>query len=103
MGASSYPPYPPKLTSEQQEYLISNVKDWSILHGLAIRPSATFVSKTLDPTGSLAVTAPITLFPSLFPRACFEYAKSIQTVFNELYLQIASDEKWLGEIVEQYD
>lgn len=95
--------YPPNLSPEQAEYLISNLKDWSILHGLAVRPPTTFVMKDQDPSGSLAVTAPVTLFPSLFPRACFEQAKNIQKAYNELYACIASDEKWLGEIVEEYE
>lgn len=93
--------YPPDLSPEQAEYLISNLKDWSVLHGLAVRPPTTFVTKDQDPSRSLAVTAPVTLFPSLFPRACFEQAKNIQKAYNELYAYIASDEKWLGEIVEE--
>ena len=101
MAASIYPDYPPLLTEDQSEYLLSNVKDWSILNGLAVRPSASFVPKEFDPSGSLAVTAPVTLFPSLFPRACFNEARALQTAYNELYMAIASDEAWLGEIVEE--
>ena len=103
MAASIYPNYPPPLTPEQSEYLLSYIKDWSILNGLAVRPSLAFVPKNTDPSGSLAVTAPITLFPSLFPRSCFEEARAIQFVYNELYALIASDEDWLREIVEEYD
>ena len=102
MAASIYPDYPPDLTSEQSAYLLSNVKDWSILNGLAVRPSLSFVSKEVDPSRSLAVTAPVTLFPSLFPRRCFEEARAIQTAYNELYALIARDEEWLREIVEEY-
>lgn len=101
MAASIDQEYPPELTSPQTEYLLSNVKDWSIFHGLAVRPSAGFVSKDVDPTRSLAVTAPVTLFPSLFPRACFEEARDIQVAFNELYASIARDEEWLQGIVEE--
>ena len=102
MAASIYPDYPPDLTSEQSAYLLSNVKDWSILNGLAVRPSLSFVSNEVDPSRSLAVTAPVTLFPSLFPRRCFEEARAIQTAYNELYALIARDEEWLREIVEEY-
>lgn len=93
--------YPPPLTSAQTEYLLSSIKDWSILNGLAIRPSHTFVPRDMDPSGSLAVTAPVTLFPSLFPRACFEEARAIQVAYNELYAAIAGDEEWLRGIVEE--
>ena len=102
MAASIYPDYPPTLSSEQSDYLLSNIKDWSILNGLAVRPSTSFVSENIDPSRSLAVTAPVTLFPSLFPRACFEEARAIQTAYNELYACIANDEEWLGGVVREY-
>lgn len=96
-----YPEYPPELNDEQREYLISNLKDWSIAHGLAVRPSTSYVPTDQDPSGALATTAPVTLFPSLFPRICFEQAQSVIKAYNELYSAIASDEAWLKEIVEQ--
>jgi hypothetical protein len=102
MAASIYPDYPPDLTTDQLDYLISDVKDWSILHGLAVRPPISSVPEEVDPSRSLAVTAPVTLFPGLFPRACFEEARSIQGAYNELYAAIATDVQWLGEVVEEY-
>ena len=102
MAASIYPDYPPALTPEQSDYLLSNIKDWSILNGLAVRPSSALVSEQLDPSRSLAITAPVTLFPSLFPRKCFEEARAIQTAYNELYACIANDDEWLGEVVKEY-
>ena len=101
MAASIFSDFPPPLTSDQFEYLLSNVKDWSILNGLAVRPPVSLVPHDMDPTGSLAITAPITLFPSLFPRACFNEARALQTAYNELYMAIASDEVWLGDIVNE--
>ena len=101
MAATIYPKYPPFLTSDQSEYLLANIKDWSILNGLAVRPSPVFIPKDVDASGSLAVTAPVTLFPSLFPRSCFEEARAIQIEYNELYALIAGDEGWLREIVEE--
>lgn len=101
MSRQIYPHYPPDLSSEQFGYLVDNVKDWSIAHGLAVRPVPSFVSKEQDPNGSLAITAPVTLFPSLFPRGCFEQGKAIQTAYNELYAAIASDEAWQRQIVEE--
>ena len=101
MAASPYPNYPPSLTADQFEYLLSNVKDWSLLNGLAVRPSTSFISSDIDPSRSLGTTAPVTLFPSLFPRACFDEALALQTAYNELYMAIASDEAWLKSIVEE--
>jgi hypothetical protein len=100
MSASVYPDYPPQLTLEQREYLVEHLKDWSIAHGLAVRPSPTLVD---DTKGVLATTAPVTLFPSPFPRCCFEEAISIQLAYNELYSAISRDEKWLGKIVKEYN
>ncbi|KAF2463727.1 glutathione synthetase large chain [Lindgomyces ingoldianus] len=96
-----YPDYPPELSSAQEQYLLSNLKDWSIAHGLAVRPAPSFVPTSQDPSGALATTAPVTLFPSLFPRACFEEALAIQKAYNELYSAIARDEEWLQAIVEE--
>ena len=98
---SMYPKYPPELSDEQREYLVSNLKDWSIAHGLAVRPSSSYVPTETDPSGALATTAPVTLFPSLFPRVCFEQAQSVVQAYNELYSAIASDEAWLKDIVEE--
>lgn len=101
MASLEYPTYPPDIDEEEQKYLLSNTKDWSIAHGLAVRPAETYVPTKQDPSGALATTAPVTLFPSLFPRVCFEQAKSVAKPYNELYSVIASDEGWLKEIVEE--
>ncbi|KAL8968678.1 MAG: hypothetical protein Q9197_004752 [Variospora fuerteventurae] len=101
MAASIYPEYPPQVTIDQQEFLLSNIKNWSVLNGLATRPSPTFVPTEVDPSGSLATTAPVTFFPSLFPRKCFNEARVIQQAYNQLYAAIARDRTWLKEIVEE--
>lgn len=93
--------YSPDLTVEEEQYLLSNLKDWSIAHGLAVRPAPAFVPASQDPSGVLASTAPVTLFPSLFPKSCFEDGLALQTAYNELYSAIARDEKWLQGIVEK--
>lgn len=101
MASSLYANYPPNLSPEEEQFLLSNLKDWSIAHGLAVRPAPAFVSSSQDPSGVLATTAPVTLFPSLFPRPCFEEGLEIQKAYNELYSAIAQDEKWLQDIVEE--
>lgn len=101
MAPSTLSEYPPELSSEEEQYLLSNLKDWSIAHGLAVRPAPSFVSSSQDPSGVLATTAPVTLFPSLFPRVCFDAGLGLQTAYNELYAAIARDEKWLQGIVEE--
>lgn len=95
-------PYPPDLTTAETEHLFSTIKDWSIANGLTVRPQPTIVPTKIDPQGILATTAPVTLFPSPFPRVCFEQAKGIQRTYNKLYSSIAQDEPFLEEIVKEY-
>ncbi|KAF1940928.1 glutathione synthetase large chain [Clathrospora elynae] len=99
MASTSRADYPPELSQEEENYLLSNLKDWSIAHGLTVRPAPSFVQPAQDPSGVLATTAPVTLYPSLFPRSCFEDGLAIQTAYNELYSAIARDESWLQGIV----
>ncbi|KAI9746629.1 MAG: hypothetical protein M1818_000343 [Claussenomyces sp. TS43310] len=98
MAGSSYPPQP---SSAELEHIVSEIKDWSIAHGLTVRPPPTFVSAEVDPHGVLATTAPVTLYPSPFPYVCFDQAKAIQKTYNELYASIARDEAFLQDIVEE--
>lgn len=92
--------YPPALTASKLEYLLTSFTDWSLAHGLAVRPPPT----VQHPNDSVATHAPVTLFPSLFPRALFDRAREIQTVYNELYANIASEEgeQWLASIIEEF-
>ncbi len=100
---SVYADYPPAITPEQEEYLVQSVKDWSIQHGLAVRPSPSFVSEEVNSRKVLATNAPVTLFPSPFPKSCFDNAQAIQKVYNELYAAVANDEQWLEGIAKEYD
>lgn len=93
--------YPPELTPAESAQLLFTIKDWSIAHGLVVRPPPALVASEADPHGILATTAPVTLFPSPFPQACFEQAKSIQKAYNQLYAAIAQDEKFLQGIVQE--
>lgn len=99
---SSGAAYPPELSAEENEHLITTIKDWSIAHGLAVRPPPSFISTDADPKNVLATTAPVTLFPSPFPRVCFDQAKTIQKAYNGLYASISQDESFLKDIVEEY-
>ena len=55
----------------------------------------------INPNHVLATNAPVTLFPSPFPTKCFEQARSLQQVYNELYASIASSEAWLEAIMKE--
>jgi glutathione synthase len=93
--------YPPNLTPSESEQLLSTIKDWSVAHGLTVRPPLSMVSAEVDTHGVLATTAPVTLFPSPFPQVCFDQAKNIQKAYNRLYASIARDEEFLRDIVRE--
>ena len=103
MANSIYNSYPPQLTPEQEEFLVQTIKNWTVEHALTVRPSTAVVSEEANPRNVLATNAPVTLFPSPFPKACFEQARSLQQIYNELYATIASDEQWLEDILREYD
>jgi hypothetical protein len=98
---SIYDSYPPRLNPAQEQFLVATIKDWTAQHGLSVRPPATFVAQDAVNRGVLATNAPVTLFPSPFPRNCFEEARVVQKVYNELYARISSDAKWLGQVIEE--
>jgi glutathione synthase len=101
MPTKIFSSYPPELSEEQLEYLTTFVKNWTIQHGLTVRPSPSLVSDDINPNHALATNAPVTLFPSPFPKKCFEQARSLQTVYNELYAAVASNETWLESIMKE--
>jgi len=92
-------PFPPALSALEQENLVQVIKDWSIANGLAVRPPPAIASN--DPEGILAINAPVTLFPSPFPKTCFAQAKAIQQAYNELYANISRDEEFLSSLVQE--
>lgn len=101
MSDSIYSSYPPELSPIQEQCIVTSMKNWAIHHGLAVRPSPASLPEKADPQGVLATNAPVTLFPSPFPKTCFEDAKAVQTAYNELYAGISKDEAWLGKIMEE--
>ena len=93
--------YPPPLSEKQVSYISSFTKNWTIQHGLAVRPSTSQVSEGINPHQVLATNAPVSLFPSPFPRKLFQQAQSLQTVYNELYAGVASNEHFLESIMKE--
>src|SRR5262245_39603476 len=101
MTTAIFNDWPPAITPEQEEFLVQAVKDWSIEHALTVRPSTSIVSDEVNPKHVLATNAPVTLFPSPFPKPCFDQARSLQQIYNELYAAIASDEDWLQGVIQE--
>lgn len=102
MSSSMWESFPPQATEEQLDYLVQTVKDWTIFHGLTVRPNPSFIGDESNPNHVLATNAPVTLYPSPYPQRCFRQAQQLQKAYNELYAAITSDEEWLGEIMKEY-
>ncbi|KAI1094420.1 glutathione synthase [Rostrohypoxylon terebratum] len=93
--------YPPAFTPAGGERLTEIVKDWSLANGLTVRPPPAVISAEADPAGILATAVPVTLFPSPFPRVCFDQAIAVQKAYNELYASISQDDAFLARIVKE--
>ncbi|KAK4157886.1 hypothetical protein C8A00DRAFT_11247 [Chaetomidium leptoderma] len=92
--------YPPTLDDAlERDRLVQTIKDWTIANGLAVRPPPAIAGN--DSEGILAMSAPVTLFPSPFPKSCFAEAEAIQTKYNELYARISQDEEFLSGLVQE--
>jgi glutathione synthase len=92
---------PPALDKLETERLVQTVKDWTIARGLSVRPPPAVVAAEADPAGILATSVAVTLFPSPFPKSCFEQARAAQKPYNELYARISQDEDFLRQMVDE--
>ena len=101
MSSNIWETYPPEISRDQLDHLVKTVKDWTIFNGLTVRPNPAFIRDEQNPNHVLATNAPVTLFPSPFPRKQFEQAQSLQKPYNKLYANIASNEAWLGKIMQE--
>lgn len=93
--------YPPSLSEAETEVLVNTIKDWSAGNGLVVRPPPTVIPAEVDPKGIAAINAPVTLFPSPFPRQCFAQALGVQTTYNELYAAVSRNEEFIEGTVKE--
>ncbi|RAK78353.1 glutathione synthetase [Aspergillus fijiensis CBS 313.89] len=88
--------YPPPLSEEQDLWLASSVQDWQINHGFLLKRvrSQSAHSVLCCPIG-------VTLFPTPFPRAQFDEALNLQSIYNELYCAMTEDEHWIQTTIQE--
>lgn len=89
-----YPSYPPQPSEKEESFINDTIIDWSLGNGLAML--------TPEGKGVTAVHAPVTVYPSPFPRSGFESALNVQTTFNELYANVSDNTEWLTEALKEY-
>lgn len=95
MPINSLPPWPPQLPDDQLIHLQRLSTLYSLSHSFCHLPP----NSPDPPTQTYA--APLSLFPSPFPRHLFENACELQTVYNALYARIALDWKFLDKVMEK--
>ena len=89
---STLPAWPPKLTPNQLEHLLTLSTTYALAHGFTLLPPA----PTFPPTSTVA--APLSLFPTPFPRALYHLARELQPLYNALYARIALDWAFLDSV-----
>ena len=79
-----------RISEEHLSTTVQYVRDWQYQHGSLLQ---------FPPRSGKIIARPIgvTLFPSNFPKRCYDEACDLQPIFNKLYAAIAEDEKWLYE------
>src|SRR5438876_5689663 len=104
MAGSLLIQWPPNLPDDQVHELADRATTYALAHGLLYLTKSSPASNkpgnavpTLGP--SSAIHAPISLFPSPFPRRHFELAQRLQRTYNVLYARIAMDEPFLDGLV----
>jgi hypothetical protein len=90
--------WPPQLSNCELQELTSQVASYALSNGIQYLPKT--ITADLSNTPASSIHAPVTLFPSPFPRKLFEQARKLQKIYNVLYARISMDKQFLDEIVE---
>lgn len=83
--------YPPTISPSHESSLLSLSSDYSLSHGLVLRPTSNSTTSSIH--------APYSLYPTPFPSHLFHQALSLQTSYNELYAKITTDDQFLERVV----
>lgn len=73
--------------------------DWALAHGLVVRQET--ASQDID-NHSTVIHAPFALYPSPFPRSCFDEAVGLQPIVNKLVHQLSLDESFIHSVMKEY-
>jgi glutathione synthetase len=95
MASFAFSDWPPSLSEDRLQELTLRATSYALSHGLLYLP----VAAQQPPVPSSAIHAPLSLFPSPFPKDLFEQAQRLQGIYNVLYSSIAMDENFLDEVM----
>ncbi|KAG0243011.1 hypothetical protein BGX31_011327 [Mortierella sp. GBA43] len=89
------------LSDDQLRILKVSALDFALSHGLVIRPPPpTSKDSNTIVAAEGVINAPVSLFPTPFPRNAFNNAIKIQPLFNQLVQDISEDDAFLKEVME---
>lgn len=83
----------PQLSEDQVKELIFNASQFGLANGLVMYPPQPFDDYS-------PVLAPITLYPTPFPKDEFQRSLDISKTYNKLYANIVSERGWLLDIIK---
>ena len=90
---------PPKVCDKEILELTRLATTYALAHGLLYLP----VGDVQPPAPASAIHAPLALFPTSYPRSKFLLAQKLQPLYNILYARVATDEKFLDEVMGGVD
>ncbi|KAG1884076.1 glutathione synthase [Suillus subluteus] len=99
MASFNFAAWPPQLTPEQLEALTLAATTYALSHGLLYLPPSQSPSNTQPRIPTTAIHAPLSLIPAPFPRAEFQAARGLQSVYNVLYARVAMDTQFLDTVM----
>ncbi|CAI2185452.1 11833_t:CDS:2 [Funneliformis geosporum] len=97
MSKAFFSEYPPNLSNVNLQSLKELAIDWSLSHGLVIRPPNNLALSN----NSSVMHAPISLFPSPFPKKTFYQAIELQPVFNLLFHKLSRNHEFITKVIEE--
>jgi len=83
--------------------VVRHAIDWALAHGLNYRVPVSFSCSTQaipEPIKYAATHAPFALSPAPFSRVCFQKARDLQPVYNELFHSISKDKEFIDTAVK---
>ena len=97
MSKTFFPKYPPNISNENLQKLKNLAIDWSLSHGLIIRPPTNLSNN------SFVMHAPVSLFPSPFPRKTYYEAIELQPIYNILFHKLSQDFEFITQVIKEYE
>jgi glutathione synthase len=89
----------PKVGDKEIQELTRLATTYALAHGLLYLPAG----DVQPPAPASAIHAPLALFPTSYPRSKFLLARKLQPLYNILYARIATDKKFLDEVMGGVD